>query len=63
VTYRVHQFKLSMTRDQDRLEDFLNRLDGEVVAIVPNVTPVPATVVDFVLIVEKLLDPFDDEDR
>ncbi len=63
MTYRVHQFKLSMTRDQDRLEDFLNRLDGEVVAIVPNVTPVPATVVDFVLIVEKLLDPFDDEDR
>ena len=63
MTYRVHQFKLSMTRDQDRLEDFLNRLDGEVVAIVPNVTPVPATVVDFVLIIEKLLDPFDDEDR
>lgn len=63
MTYRVHQFKLSMTRDQDRLEDFLNRLDGEVVAIVPNVTPVPATVVDFVLIVEKLLDPSDDEDR
>ena len=50
-----------MTRDQHRLEEFLNRLDGEVVAIIPNVTPVPATMVDFVLIVERTSDPFDDD--
>jgi hypothetical protein len=43
-----------MTKDQGRLEQFLNGLEGEVVAIVPNVTPMPATFVDFVLIVEKL---------
>jgi len=39
--------------DQGRLEQFLNSLEGEVVTIIPNVTPVPATYVDFLLIVEK----------
>jgi hypothetical protein len=43
-----------MTRDQQRMEDFLNGLEGEVIAIIPNVTPVPATFVDFVLIVERV---------
>jgi hypothetical protein len=43
-----------MTHDQPKLEQFLNSLEGDVVAIIPNVTPVPATYVDFVLIVEKL---------
>jgi hypothetical protein len=52
--YRVHRFDIRMTRDQGRLEQFLNNLQGEVVAIIPNVTPVPATFVDFVLIVEKV---------
>ena len=32
----------------------LNSLAGEVVAIIPNVTPVPATLVNFLLIIEKL---------
>lgn len=54
MKYRVHRFDIRMTRDQTRLEEFLNRLEGEVVAIIPNVTPVPATFVDFVLVVEKL---------
>lgn len=54
MKYRVHRFDLKMTRDQGKLEQFLNSLEGEVVAIIPNVTPVPATFVDFVLIVEKI---------
>ena len=56
MTYRVHRFDLSMTRDQHKLEDFLNRLEGQVVAIIPNVVPVPATYVNFVLIVEQVLE-------
>jgi len=52
--YKVHQFNISMTRDQGNLERFLNSLEGEVVAIIPNVTPFPATFVNFLLIVEKL---------
>ena len=54
MKYRVHRFNIRMTRDQGRLEQFLNSLEGEIVAIIPNVTPVPATFVDFLLIVEKL---------
>lgn len=52
--YRVHRFGLRMTADQLKLEQFLNGLEGEVVAIIPNVTPFPATYVDFVLVVEKI---------
>ena len=51
--YHVHRFDIKMTRDQRRLEQFLNSLEGEVVAIIPNVTPMLATYVDFLLIVEK----------
>ena len=56
MKYRVHHFNISMTRDQAKLEQFLNSLEGEVVAITPNVTwgflAKPA--VDFLLIVEKV---------
>ena len=57
MKYKVHRFPLKMTKDQDRLEDFLNNLRGEVVAIIPNVAPVMFSLhahVDFLLIVEKL---------
>jgi hypothetical protein len=53
--YRVHRFDLKMTADQSRLEQFLNGLEGEIVAIIPNVSVwfFWAHRVDFVLIVEK----------
>jgi len=54
MKYRVHQFNISMTRDQIKLEQFLNNLEGEVIAIIPNVAPFPATWVNFLLIVEKV---------
>lgn len=54
MRYRVHRFNISMTREQGKLEQFLNSLEGEVIAIIPNVTPFPATFVDFLLIVEKV---------
>jgi hypothetical protein len=54
MTYRVHRFNIRMSQDQSKLERFLNGLEGEVVAIIPNVTPFPATFVNFVLIVEKV---------
>lgn len=53
--YRVHRYSIRMSRDQHKLEQFLNDLEGEVVAIIPNVTPLPATFVDFLLIVEKMI--------
>ncbi len=54
IKYRVHHFGIRMTTDQQKLEKFLNNLEGEVVTIIPNVTPIPATFVNFLLIVEKL---------
>ncbi len=59
MKYKVHHFEIRMTRDEDKLEQFLNSLEGEVVAIVPNITAVPLTLtaeVDFVLIVEKIIE-------
>ena len=54
--YRVHRFDLKMTNDQSKLEQFLNSLEGEIIAIVPNITIgffwIPR--VDFLLIVEKV---------
>ena len=53
MNYRVHKFDMRMTKDQDKLEQFLNQLTGEVIAIIPNVVHMPAVHVNFVLIVEK----------
>jgi len=57
MRYRVHRFKIKMTEDQSELEKFLNSLKGDIVAIIPNIAPVPFTwhaKVDFLLIVEKV---------
>ncbi len=44
-----------MTKDQHRLEQFLNGLEGEVVAVIPNTaTTFGVAYVDFLLIVEKV---------
>jgi hypothetical protein len=56
MKYRVHRFDIRMTKEQDKLEHFLNSLEGEVVAIIPNVTMKVYWIhqVDFLLIVEKV---------
>ena len=58
IKYKVHRFDIDMNKDQERLEQFLNNLEGEVVTIIPNVKPtfqlMGATAkVNFVFIVEK----------
>ena len=56
MSYKVHRFEIRMTRDQDKLEQFLNNLEGEVIAVIPNVTMKAFWVhqVNFVLVVEKV---------
>jgi hypothetical protein len=63
MPYRVHRLDLDLTSDLGRLEQFLNGLTGEVVAVLPNVrTPSLAWIyglrrsVDFVAVVERLAD-------
>lgn len=37
--YRVHRFDVVMRTDQARFEQFLNSLKGEVISVVPSVSP------------------------
>ena len=58
MKYKVHRIDVKSDNIQDKLEQFLNKLDGEVLAVIPNVKPtfqlMGATAkVDFLLIVEK----------
>ncbi|MFC2143733.1 hypothetical protein ACFLQN_05025 [Candidatus Aenigmatarchaeota archaeon] len=58
MKYRVHRLEVKSDSMQEKLEQFLNRLDGDVIAVFPNVKPtfrpMGATAkVDFILIVEK----------
>ena len=59
MKYKVHKFEINMNKDQERLEKFLNELNGELVTIIPNVNPtfrpMGATAqVNYLYIVEKL---------
>jgi hypothetical protein len=58
MKYKVHHFNIKMSEDQQKLEQFLNSLKGEIVSIVPNVKPIfrpmgATAKVDFLLIIEK----------
>ena len=58
MKYRVHRLDVNKNNIQTELEQFLNRLNGEVISVLPNVRPtfqvMGATAkVDFLLIVEK----------
>ncbi len=48
--YKIHRFDMRMSADEQRLEEFLNDLEGEVVTIIQ----MGARAVDFLLIVEKV---------
>lgn len=59
MKYRVHRINVNSHNMQDYLENYLNSLTGEVLAVIPNVKPtfqlMGATAkVDFLLIVEKV---------
>jgi hypothetical protein len=58
VNYRVHRLEVKEDTAQDKLERFLNQLEGEILAIIPYVTPAfkgmgATSEVSFLLIVEK----------
>jgi hypothetical protein len=44
---------------QEKLEDFINKMDGDLISVIPNVKPTylpigGAAKVDYILVVEKL---------
>ena len=56
--YRVHRFNIDISKDQRKLEQLLNSLEGEVVAVIPSVNPKMnvggmGAKVNLLLIVEK----------
>lgn len=57
MKYRVHRLDVKDDNMQEKLEDFLNKLGGEIVSIIPHVTRYAmfyGARIDYILIVEKL---------
>ena len=59
MNYRVHQLEVNQGNAQEKLERFLNNLEGEVTTIVPYVSPTfqgmgATSKVVFLLVVEKV---------
>ncbi|OPX31523.1 hypothetical protein B1H10_08695, partial [candidate division KSB1 bacterium 4484_188] len=59
--YKVHKLEINMEKDQNKLEEYLNSLQGEVISIIPNNRKMSllqiygvTSKVDFLLIVEKV---------
>lgn len=56
MRYKVHRFDMSVARGPEALEEFLNGLEGDVVAILPDIVgesliPAPAS---FILVIERI---------
>jgi len=61
MKYKIHRMEINMEKDQDKLEQFLNSLRGEVVSIIPNIAKTTllqiygvTRKINFILIVEKI---------
>jgi len=60
MKYKVHKMEVDMTRDQGKLEKYLNSLKGEVVSIIPNIAKTSflqiygvTKKIDFLYVIEK----------
>ena len=58
MKYKVHRLEVKEDNAQEKLEHFLNRLEGEVLSVFPFITPSfqgmgAASKVDYLLIVER----------
>ena len=58
MKYKVHRIQVKSDNMQEKLEYFLNNLNGDVVSVIPNVRPtfqlMGATAkIDYILVVEK----------
>ena len=57
MKYRVHRLEVNKDDFQSQLAQFVNNLEGEVISIVPNVSPYflcYGAKIDYVLVVEKV---------
>jgi len=59
MKYKVHRIEVNRDNMQDKIEQFLKTLNGEVIAVIPNVTPyfmMYGAKIDFVLVIENIGD-------
>ena len=57
MKYRVNRLEVQSDNMQEKLEQFINKLDGEVISVIPNVTHyflMYGARVNYILIVEKV---------
>jgi len=61
MKYKIHRLEVDSDSMQERLETFLNGLDGEIVSIIPNYAKTTLSQIygikskiDFILIIEKV---------
>jgi len=58
MKYKIHKLEVKSNNMQEKLQDFINQLSGEIISIIPNVRPTfqlmgATSKVDFLLIVER----------
>lgn len=61
MKYKVHRFSIEMENDQIALQDYLNKIKGEIVSIIPNNRNISlgqiygvSRKIDFLYIIEKI---------
>jgi len=59
MRYRVHRVEVNKENMQEKLEELVNKVKGDVVAVIPNVRPTvqwmgATSKVDFLLVAEKV---------
>jgi len=59
MKYRVHRIDIKRDNMQEKLEIFINKMDGELISVMPDVSPTframgASAKVDFILVIEKL---------
>jgi len=57
MKYRTHRLDVNKDNIQEKLEAFINNLDGEIIAIIPNVTQyflMYGAKINYLIIVEKI---------
>lgn len=57
MKYRTHRLDVNKENIQDKLDAFINNLEGEIIAIIPNVTQyfmMYGAKINYLIIVEKI---------
>ena len=59
MKYRVHRIDVKRDNMQEKLENFINKMDGELISVMPDVRPTframgATATIDFILVIEKL---------